>query len=72
MRIEIIEPSSQNNGRSGIPAFVKGGTVDLALKEFEELEVGDVLSFDPPELAEVIVNDFLRFLMLKLAPQGRK
>ena len=32
-----------------------------ALKEFEELEVGDVLSFDPPELAEVIVNDFPLF-----------
>ena len=31
------------------------------MKEFEELEVGDVLSFDPPELAEVIVNDFPLF-----------
>ena len=45
----------------GFQLFVKGGTVDLALKEFEELEVGDVLSFDPPELAEVIVNDFPLF-----------
>ena len=48
-------------GEVGFHLFVKGGTLDLTLEGFEELEVGDVLSFDPPELAEVIVNDFPLF-----------
>ena len=56
-----LERLNKSLDEVGFQLFVKGGTLDLALKEFEELEVGDVLSFDPPELAEVIVNEFPLF-----------
>ena len=39
-----LERLNKSLDEVGFQLFVKGGTLDLALKEFEELEVGDVLS----------------------------
>ena len=38
--------------------LVSGGSIDLTVGQLLSLNVGDVLSFDPPEVAEVSVNDF--------------
>ena len=38
--------------------FVSGGSVDLSVDQLMNLKVGEVLSFDPPDVAEINVNDF--------------
>lgn len=38
--------------------LVNGGSIDLTVGQLLNLSVGEVLSFDPPEVAEVSVNDF--------------
>ena len=61
MRIKNwLERLNKSLDEVGFQLFVKGGTRSR-LERIEELEVGDVLSFDPPELAEVIVNEFPLF-----------
>ena len=41
--------------------FVSGGALNISVNELSSLSVGDILSFDPPEKAEVKVNDFPLF-----------
>ena len=38
--------------------FVSGGSVELSVDQLMNLKVGEVLSFDPPDVAEINVNDF--------------
>ena len=38
--------------------YVTGGSVELSVDRLMNLSVGEVLSFDPPDVAEVSVNDF--------------
>ena len=41
--------------------FVSGGVLDISVDELSNLSVGDTLAFDPPEKAEIKVNDFPLF-----------
>ena len=41
--------------------FVSGGVLNISVDELSNLSVGDTLAFDPPEKAEIKVNDFPLF-----------
>ena len=40
---------------------VSGGSMEISVHQLTRLAVGDVISFDPPELAEISVNNFPLF-----------
>ena len=45
-------------GEVNFSLLVSGGSIDLTVDQLLNLSVGEVLSFDPPEEAEISVNDF--------------
>jgi len=45
-------------GEVDFSLLVSGGSIDLTVDQLLNLSVGEVLSFDPPEEAEISVNDF--------------
>ena len=45
-------------GEVDFDMYVNGGSLELSVDQLMNLSVGEVLSFDPPDVAEVSVNDF--------------
>ena len=60
-RPELGEPIKTLTLGRRLQGFVSGGVLNISVDELSSLSVGDTLAADPPEKAEVKVNDFPLF-----------